>query len=78
MKIESRKLILSLLIKETQTKQDAIKVVLEQIAKQFRKKIFYKGEKKRMGIMLMIKTREPVHLFTRIRISTAYLLKDKY
>lgn len=39
------------------------KVVLDEIAKQFSKKILYRGMKREWQTMIMIKARELVHLF---------------
>jgi len=44
-------------------KQDAVKVVLDEIAKQFSKRVLYKGINREWQTMIMIKTRELVRLF---------------
>ncbi|MEX0764226.1 MAG: CRISPR-associated endonuclease Cas1 [Nitrosopumilaceae archaeon] len=44
-------------------KQDAVKVVLDEIAKQMSKRVLYKGIKREWQTMIMIKARELAHLF---------------
>lgn len=44
-------------------KQDAVKIVLDEIARQFSERIFYKGMKREWQTMIMLKTRELVNLF---------------
>ena len=44
-------------------KPSAVKVILDEIAKQFSTKIDYKGMKREWQTMIMIKARELPHLF---------------
>ena len=44
-------------------KPSAVKIVLDEIAKQFSERIFYKGVKREWQTMIMIKARETTHLF---------------
>ena len=44
-------------------KQDAVKIVLDEIANQFSNRDFYKGVKREWQSMIVIKTRELTHLF---------------
>ena len=46
-------------------KQDAAKVVLDEIARQFSERILYKGINREWQTMIMIKARELARLFTR-------------
>ena len=44
-------------------KPSAVKIVLDEIARQFSTKTFYKGVRREWQTMIMIKARELVHLF---------------
>ena len=44
-------------------KQHAVKIVLDEIAKQFSGRILYKGVQREWQTMIMIKSRELVQLF---------------